>query len=260
MFHISKIYYFNFDKFSYFLQNIPNPSEIVNKLVSAFTHRNAKLEFQVLGLIGKLLSGPWMTKFYSSARNQISTEDGIELVRRVISEIRSQLEDPIEIVHRRLDFLGNLLVIDNEMKDLTQVPSDYPLFTSMVRKCLDGILAVLERQYRRQFENEDKIVEARITSGRSHTMDAESIIGEFNALTRSSPNMNVLTASNMIKGKRNGIPQFLLDCTDSRLKRLIMLARHHSRKELEDNIVKKKQIQEEIANRIKKKKTTERED
>ena len=36
-------------------------------LLSDFSNNVAKMEMQVLGVIGKLFSGPWMKMFYTSA-------------------------------------------------------------------------------------------------------------------------------------------------------------------------------------------------
>ena len=42
-----------------------------SSLQQDFANETAKLEIQVFGLIGKLLSGPWMKAFYTSAADQL---------------------------------------------------------------------------------------------------------------------------------------------------------------------------------------------
>ena len=53
-------------------------------LLSDFSNNIAKMEMQVLGLIGKLLSGPWMKMFYISSDKQINHIEGIAVIRNVV--------------------------------------------------------------------------------------------------------------------------------------------------------------------------------
>ena len=57
-----------------------------------FVSTIAQVEMQVLGLIGKLLTGPWMKAFYTSATNQIDHVDGILVVKDVILKVKEQNE------------------------------------------------------------------------------------------------------------------------------------------------------------------------
>ncbi len=50
---------------------------------------------QVLGLVGKLLTGPWMTTFYTSHTNQVDHIKGITIVKQVIGVINEYAEDPL---------------------------------------------------------------------------------------------------------------------------------------------------------------------
>lgn len=50
---------------------------------------------QVLGQFGKLLSAPWMKKFYTSAADQIDHINGIEVVRKVVATLKEYNGDPI---------------------------------------------------------------------------------------------------------------------------------------------------------------------
>ena len=44
-------------------------------------------QLQVLGLVGKHLTGPWMTKFYTAADTEISHVDGINGVKELIETL-----------------------------------------------------------------------------------------------------------------------------------------------------------------------------
>ena len=49
----------------------------------------AKVEIQVLGLLGKLLSGPWMSRFYTSVDTQVSHIDVICIVKDVLTTVKA---------------------------------------------------------------------------------------------------------------------------------------------------------------------------
>ena len=71
---------------------------------------------QVLGLIGKLLTGPWRKAFYTSATNQFDHVDGILVVKDVFLKVKEQNYIPLGLLTRPDDFFGNLL---NEGVDTT---------------------------------------------------------------------------------------------------------------------------------------------
>ena len=118
-----------------------------------FAHQTAQLEMQVLGLLGKLLSGPWMKKFYTSAADQLHHIDGIEVVREVVDVLKEAHFDPVSVFSRKTDFFGDRLDENDEcLKKLRTFPSDsvlQHLITDMLSACLEAVIAVLERQYKR---------------------------------------------------------------------------------------------------------------
>ena len=52
-----------------------------SSLEKDFRNEDTLCELQVLGLLGKHLTGPWMTKFYTAADTEISHVDGINIVK-----------------------------------------------------------------------------------------------------------------------------------------------------------------------------------
>ena len=53
----------------------------------------AHVELQVFGLFGKLLTGPWMSNFYTSAETEINHIEGIELVRNIVGVLKEKKEN-----------------------------------------------------------------------------------------------------------------------------------------------------------------------
>lgn len=51
-------------------------------------------EFQVLAIMGKMLSGPWMTNFYTKLPNEENLIDAMKTVKAIISNLQ-KFQDPI---------------------------------------------------------------------------------------------------------------------------------------------------------------------
>jgi len=77
-----------------------------SSLQKDFSNEITIVELQFLGIIGKHLTGPWMTKFYTAADSDISHVDAIELVKQVIESLNDLLQDPLQILSSTKDFLG----------------------------------------------------------------------------------------------------------------------------------------------------------
>ena len=109
------------------------------------------MEMQVLGLFGKLLTGPWMAKFYTSAADQIHHANGIIMVKNIISVLTQCANEPISLLSRTTDFFGDSLDTSDEcLQCLRTYPSDPVLqqrLTEMLSTCLHAVIAVVERQY-----------------------------------------------------------------------------------------------------------------
>ena len=63
----------------------------------------------MLGLIGKLLSGPWMKMFYISADKQINHIESIAVIRIVVIDLKESCKNPLGILERDNDYFGNPL-------------------------------------------------------------------------------------------------------------------------------------------------------
>jgi len=67
---------------------------VLQDLKSATT----RCELHVLGLLGKLLSGPWMKKFYISAASEMQHIKGIQVVKDIIGRLMEALNDTRALV------------------------------------------------------------------------------------------------------------------------------------------------------------------
>ena len=149
---------------------------------------------QFLGLVGKLLTGPWMQLFYISAQGDLSRVDGIAVVNGVLSTLRDTAANPRHILDRTADFFGrDLNEYDQTLKELMRTePVDMDMFVEMISSCLIAVITVLERQYKRYFEMDiTEELRKETLSAKVHNIDAEEIIGMFSAGKERAKNANV---------------------------------------------------------------------
>ena len=132
----------------------------------------------MLGLFGKLLTGPWMVQFYTSASSEVHHIDGIRIVQRVLQIVKDQSASQLGVLSTKKDFFGNALdtEVDAILRKLQQQPCDVTLFEEMVKRCLASVVKVLERQYDRYFHLDiTEELKIRTESARSHNIDSEEV-------------------------------------------------------------------------------------
>ena len=54
---------------------------------------------QVFGLLGRYLTGQWMTKFYTAADTEISQDDGINSVKELVETLKQMMQNPLMNPH-----------------------------------------------------------------------------------------------------------------------------------------------------------------
>ena len=150
--HISGKLFAHHALFVEYLQAGTTLGGLRSSLLKDFQSSFAKIELQVLGLLGKLLTGPWMSSFYTSNENEINHVEGIRTVQQVIERLQRQAEDPEGILKSDVDFFGKKLDPEKDtiLSALQQTPpDDLPLFKTMMGQCIESTIAVLNRQYER---------------------------------------------------------------------------------------------------------------
>ncbi|KAK2158703.1 hypothetical protein LSH36_165g04045, partial [Paralvinella palmiformis] len=68
LFHLYVIYHQYHSIFVNFLHTCTSCGGLRSDILKDFLSTTCRIEMQVLGLLGKLLSGPWMHRFYTSSR------------------------------------------------------------------------------------------------------------------------------------------------------------------------------------------------
>jgi hypothetical protein len=109
---------------------------LVASIAKDFQNPTARAEMQALGLLGKLLTGPWMKKFYQSASGELRHLDAVDIVRTVVDQLEEAGERPLAALARTTDFLGqDLDLADETLQQLRCVPVDSQNFSDFFKSC-----------------------------------------------------------------------------------------------------------------------------
>lgn len=225
LFHICGILTSHHTAFKSYLCGGTSCGGLRASILEDFDSVAGQVEMQVLGLFGKLLTGPWMTKFYTGADDHTDYIQGIELIKHTVQNLKDQLHSPVEFLTRTTDLFGNQLdASDKILEKLQEPPKDPVMFNQMTEACLRAVILVLERQYRQYFADTWTVTEQlkqETTSARSHNMDAEELIGMFSALKKKAPNATICYLSCKMRARKNNTVDYL-DSLDKEKRDLVI--------------------------------------
>lgn len=264
MFHICGQFYLHQEFFyKLFKEGTVSCGGLQGALSHDFMNPCAQVEIQILGLIGKLLSGPWMAKLYTPASSTISHVKGIAIVKDVVNVLKTFKQMPKNTLSTKTDFFGDELCATATLSKLQEKPVDETLFMLMMKASLSKIVDVIEKQYQRYFATDiSDQLRKETESARCHNVDAEEIIGMFSAAQEHAPNATMWYLSSRIRAKKNNVVKYLDNLEPEKRHRLIKLAVQLVRKHRPGNRKKIVEIRAEITRRIarkcQKKKTLER--
>ncbi|XP_014674001.1 PREDICTED: uncharacterized protein LOC106814216 [Priapulus caudatus] len=236
---------------------------LVSSLKKDFASKTALTEMQVLGLTGKLLTGPWMQTFYTSAENSISHMDGVEIVKNVLSSLRDIASAPLNILQQTRDFFGGELKDDDlTLNKLMIQPPKTEMFSVMLAACLKSIIEVIERQYHRYFEMDvTEQLREQTQSARCHNIDSEEIMGMFSAGKERAKHANLDFLVARMRGRKNKVVEWLDDMGIEKREKIVTWAIGRGRKKRAVNRKKDSEVRQELSRRAanKRQKITEKE-
>lgn len=250
MFHIAGVLYHYHEKFLSFLNQGSECGGLRSSLRADFSLEIVRIELQVIGLLGKLLSGPWMEVMYRSSSNQISYLDAISEIQGVVSVMKA-ISSPLNLLATKTDFFGRQLNSDDPiLKSLQCSPDNQLMFISIMNCSIKAVIDVIERQYKRQFSTPmDHLAQATSTA-RTHNIDAEEVMGMLSASLIRAPNARTAFISAKIRSQKNKTSEFWQKMEDHEqekiIKKITLLgrrvrerdARHH--KELMSEMLKRR--------------------
>lgn len=249
LFHIAGVLIEHYDTFIELLKTGTSIGGFRSSLLHDFSSDEARVELQVLGLIGKHLTGVWMKKFYTSAEKEINHVDGIGVVSNVITSLKEMVKKPLNILSTTTDFFGADIIVTSRLTKLRSVPSN-PLFSPMMTACLQATIVVLERQYSKYFALDitEKLREE-TASARSHNIDSEEIMGMFSAAQKKSPNATLCYLSCKMRACKNKTVAYIDNLSEERREEILRKAIKLGRKQREKRKKNMKDIRLELIKR-----------
>ena len=105
-----------------------------------------------LGLMGKLLTSPWMTKFYVPPGQGLDYMSVIQVVKDVLSALVEGSWNPLSLFKQKRDFFGSY--IEDPVSD--SIINFCPITDEMIETlafCLNAVISVIDRTrlYQRVF-------------------------------------------------------------------------------------------------------------
>lgn len=252
LFHICGKFILYYDEFIQFLTTgTVTCGGLQAGILADFKNPTAVLEMQVLGLLGKLLSGPWMRKFYTSATDQIEHIEGITVMKDVLASLKECRVNPLNILQRTTDFFGNTLdEKDETLTKLISELSDKAVYSEMTATCLGSVISVIERQYKRYFEMDlTAQLKKETQSARSHNIDAEEIMGMFSAAKHRAPNATLCFLSSRMRAKKNRVLQYLNSMYRQKRERVVSWAVGRARQKRQANRKRHLELRKELSKR-----------
>ncbi|CAM4569827.1 unnamed protein product [Leuciscus chuanchicus] len=250
LFHICGVFIQHYTVFIKFLEKGTSCGGLRASLFYDFRSTTGHVQMQVLGLLGKLLTGPWMKKFYRAAVNQIDHVEAISVVKEVVTRLKEQ-RSPLDLLTQSNDFFGDALKdSDATLQKLRDPPKDEDLFKVVMEACLGAIVEVLERQYKKYFEIDlTKKLKEETKSARTHNIDAEEIMGMFSASKKRSPNATLCFLSCKMRAQKNKTVGFLDDMDTEKRDAILKKAVKPGQVQRQRRRVKQNDLREELSKR-----------
>ncbi|CAM4599737.1 unnamed protein product [Leuciscus chuanchicus] len=209
------------------------------------------VEIQVLGLLGKVLTGPWMARFYKGAASEISHFEGLVMVKEVLDRLEVFSQDPQQILSVTHDMFGAELSRSPDLEALLVEPVDRDLFLSTMEGCINAVQNVLTRQYQRYFNMDvNDQLKKETESACLHNIDAEQVMGMFSALKDKAPNATLCFISCKIRAQKNKVLDYLDGLTSEKREKLIKVAITNAKKQRQRRRKNCAEIQEEVMKRL----------
>ncbi|XP_055896517.1 uncharacterized protein LOC129928088 [Biomphalaria glabrata] len=255
-FHTCGILVLHYDQILSFLKSPALSSgSLISCLHSDLNSETGKKQLFVMGMVGKLLTSPWMKKFYIAPGAQaVSHLGAVTVIKEVLAQVDQCLSNPFSIFTRNLDFFGEILDVNDPILEvLLLCPQDKEV-ENMIKASLSSIAETINRQYKRYLSmNVSDLMSTQTESARLHNMDSEEVIGMFSAAKKKAPNATMCYMSSRIRSLKNRTVAYLDSLSVSDMTERVTWAIGVSRSRRQANRVRTSEVTKEIALRAEQK-------
>ena len=188
-----------------FLSEIGAPrGGLTSSLCKDLTDKAIVNHLLILAMFGKLVSGPWMTLFYTEDAENLAM---VHYLKACVTSLTQYTSNPGSFFTPEEDAFGQPLDLEADPVLAAVLDTIDPVDNSMldiVKSITAAALAVCQKQLKNYLE--DKFTDAQRQQARSapaHNMQAERILAIADSLTHRAPNARVDFMDTKIKARTN---------------------------------------------------------
>ncbi|ESN98368.1 hypothetical protein HELRODRAFT_177251 [Helobdella robusta] len=199
-----QVFFLYFPKITFFRNN--NRNEITKSLWIGINQEEVIVQFQALGIIGKIITGPWMTLVYRNIRGLSNLEMGsvFQLGKSVIEGV---LHHPAEVMLMKTDVFGHPLEEDDVHLSLMNKVYNNDMLYKLLISLMQSVIEVMERQMGNyltgELSNPAPQMIADTSSAPPHNIHAERTLGLSDFFIRKSPYATIGFVDAKVKAKMN---------------------------------------------------------
>ena len=236
LFHLAGVFYFLRAKLLEYLQKYcNNNTSFKTSLVKDMQNNSILLQLKALGLLGKLLTGPWMTVLYGN-KSKSANLGMVPVLKKCVNQLKVVLENPMSMLDMREDMFGQALhPADDEILADLQRPSDPPKELELIlTKLLEGSVKVLERQLKPYLTGELSSPTSEMLqlakSAPVHNIFSEQVLGMTDHQYHRAPNATMGFIDGKVKAAKNRTLTWLSSKEEEEQERLVAFAVTRARK------------------------------
>jgi hypothetical protein len=180
-----------------------------------------------LGLIGKTVTGPWMTKFYANSMN-LDMVPVIQSSKNVLDRFAAEPEEllcpTVNVFNEPIDAASDMVLT----AIINNIESHRDKVKQTLKQILHEIVKVFDRQFVRYTSGDlssptvEQLTQA--STAPSHNMAAERILGMTDYLWRRAPNATAGFVDGKVRGRTNDTVGWLLQQDKMTQHRLVYFA------------------------------------
>ncbi|XP_059176653.1 uncharacterized protein LOC131956245 isoform X3 [Physella acuta] len=228
-------------------------TKVCTQLLADLKKPEVLVQLQALGLIGKLISGPWMKLIYKNAmrRSNLAFVSEFQYAMKEIERLKS---NPEGVLTTNFDVFGQHLEVDRTLEAL-RLEQNSTLFNEVMKALLTSTESVLVRQLERYLVGDlsnptSEMLDA-TSSAPPHNIFSERCLGIADYLIRRSPNVSVGFMDSKLKASVNGTLKWLDQKSVPEQMKLVTFAMHRGAQIRKACILLQQQIDRDILSRMK---------
>ncbi|XP_065675915.1 uncharacterized protein LOC136092121 [Hydra vulgaris] len=179
-------------------------NKICKLLLQDISNDMTLVQLQGLGVIGKIITGPWMNLVYKNATGKSNLELG-DIFQKAIKKLSSFKSNPESILYTDVDVFSQILNIkEDKVHQSLCVIKNKKILEKILSALISSTHQLLKDRYLTgNLSNLSKEMIKTTLSAPPHTMEAERILGMLDFFLRRAPNATFGFLDSKIKARLN---------------------------------------------------------